>query len=130
MMARCSHCRRWRDRSAFGWARGRKRALPGWCAECKAKAERLRRVTLGDRYRAQGRAYYRANREKYLAKMAARRAVLAGKITPPARCECCAKRRKLEKHHAHGYARRFWLTVAWLCRSCHALAHAERRRIA
>ena len=39
-----------------------------------------------------------------------------------ASCEWC-DRGPTEAHHYLGYERQYWLTVRWLCRSCHLTTH-------
>lgn len=52
------------------------------------------------------------------------KAVRDGVLVRPDRCELCGSARKpISAHHYKGYAKRYWLTVQWLCRACHGKAH-------
>jgi hypothetical protein len=62
--------------------------------------------------------------EKYEGRAAFLRALRAGELVRPARCELCGAGGRIEGHHFKGYARRYWLTVEWLCVRCHRGAHA------
>lgn len=56
--------------------------------------------------------------------MAVRRAVKRGEIEKVEKCIRCGQG-PTEAHHYRGYARKFWLYVLWLCRSCHRLDHTS-----
>lgn len=49
--------------------------------------------------------------------------IKAGKLTKPEECSKCFRRKpeinRIEGHHHLGYAREHWLTVTWVCSSCH-----------
>ncbi len=62
-------------------------------------------------------------KEKQRAREAVKRAVKAGKLVKPDRCEGCGETAmKLQAHHGD-YAKQ--LDVDWLCIDCHALRHCE-----
>jgi len=68
------------------------------------------------------------NRDKYRARQAVRRAVKAGKLDKPARCQLCGtspeRRESLHAHH-HDYSKP--LEVEWLCKKCHSKEHVKLR---
>ncbi len=76
------------------------------------------------------RRHGRKQRQKstYLER-AARRALNAavknGQIAKPSYCSRCGKTCRVYGHHHCGYERQFWLTVYWLCGSCHAASHGR-----
>lgn len=65
---------------------------------------------------------YQAHPEKSLAISAVGRAVARGDLVRPSVCSRCGKVCFPDGHH-HSYAREDWLSVEWLCRSCHRTIH-------
>jgi hypothetical protein len=78
---------------------------------------RYRARNPGQHY-ARTRAWIEANREKRNAHAKVRRAVLAGKITRPDRCQECGRECVPQAHHGD-YSKP--LDVAWLCPPCHSI---------
>lgn len=67
------------------------------------------------------RAHQLLHREAHNARNAVGRAVRAGEIAKPAKCERCSKKTAdLEAHH---WDYREALDVRWLCPPCHAIVH-------
>lgn len=120
-MPLCTRCKTERDASEFGVDRSRTDGRQPWCFGCKRDYSRARR--------AAGRGgwdpeRYRANPEMFKAHVAVCRALKSGKLVKPSICPSChVWERKVEGHHYLGYEREHWLTVQWLCRSCHSLTH-------
>lgn len=86
----------------------------------------------GDAVRARNRRSAKAARERYPEKQAARKAVRRaldlGTLTIPAACEVCRAvpspdRRGGRTLHAHHDDYEQPLSVRWLCRACHVVAH-------
>lgn len=117
-MKRCLRCK---AKGPFGVDRRRPDGLAPYCKPCRATDSRVARAA-DPTYRRSERDRYRANPDKWKAKEYARRAVKSGKIAKADHCERCSGI-PVEMHHHRGYAREFWLTISWLCRSCHKLAH-------
>lgn len=62
------------------------------------------------------------NKEKVNAENKLRRAIIAGKVNKPEKCEICGKITKLEAHH-QDYSQP--LKVQFLCMTCHKLEHKK-----
>jgi hypothetical protein len=62
----------------------------------------------------------RQRQQKRKARQCVNNAVNRGKLRRPTRCGACGSACRPQAHHHRGYARRFWLDVAWLCAGCHA----------
>lgn len=111
-----------------------------WKRSNNARARELNRqsaIKHRDKINARQRRYYKANRLRILARhkkyahpnrlnatQTVCRAVKAGILHRPAECSQCRKPCKPQAHHHKGYARENWLSIQWLCHSCHGLAHA------
>ena len=52
-------------------------------------------------------------------------AIAAGSLVRPDRCSDCGKECKPDGHHHLGYEQENWLSVQWLCRTCHRKADAK-----
>lgn len=91
--------------------------------------ERIIRDTIHDNLRGIVRyekpVKSREERRKERARRLVTRAVKAGKLERPKRCEHCAEARRLNAHH-EDYSRP--LAVAWLCQNCHSARHVELRK--
>lgn len=72
-----------------------------------------------ERVYARSRAYIKANPEKVRAWKAVERAVRAGRLTRPERCDC-GRDARVTAHH-DDYSRQ--LDVLWLCAACHKARH-------
>lgn len=119
----CPRCTRDKPLDEFGVDRARADGRTPWCMLCRAADARSRRRNRTPSERqldaTRFRARYRAEPEKWKAKVAVARAVAAGKLTKPAKCERCGnEHRRLEARHTAGYERENWLVVEWCCRSC------------
>lgn len=57
-------------------------------------------------------------------------AIENGELVRPDVCpECGLSDYGIEAHHHKGYAKKYWLDIVWLCKSCHMQAHATENRI-
>ena len=72
---------------------------------------------------ARQRAYQQRFPEREAAKQIHGRAIRAGEIRRPARCEECGERKYVEGHH-EDYFRPLY--VVWLCKACHAALDGGR----
>lgn len=115
----CPVCRETRPWTAFGISR--RDGQSATCKPCRAARMRQWRKANPDLVRLDNHTRYRRNPAIYKAKVAVRRAVLRGTLTKPHRCRC--GQTPVEAHHYRGYHKTHWLTVQWLCRSCHTLVH-------
>lgn len=61
---------------------------------------------------------------KAAARAAVKSAVSIGALARPEACSDCGTRGDVDAHHP-SYAPDRWLDVVWLCRRCHAAAHAR-----
>lgn len=137
----CSKCHLSKSRSEFTRHTKPADGLNWWCRPCANAAVRAARLRNIDYYReydrvramgpereaslAKSRARHVAkHRERLVATNAANNAVRDGKLSPPAGCQRCGARKRLEKHH-DDYSKP--LDVAWLCKPCHFIADASRR---
>jgi hypothetical protein len=66
----------------------------------------------------------RASLEKYAARERVRRAVQAGRLVRPDRCEGCELSVPVQAHH-DDYSKP--LEVRWLCPACHVAIHVRER---
>jgi len=106
---------------AFGVDRSRASLRSAYCRSCKAFISWDRR-RLGLE-RSSHRERYAANPDAFKAHNAVRRAVREGRLVRPEVCpQCGFAGRPVEAHH-ESYAPADWLTVTWLCRSCHTIRH-------
>jgi hypothetical protein len=80
-------------------------------------AEAYERFEAGAQLTASERDVIRRNAHGAVAK-----AIAAGKLARPDRCEDCRRRRTTQAHH-ESYIREMWLEVEWLCHACHAQRH-------
>ena len=79
-----------------------------------------------EKYNAQCKKYRDANREKFAAYRKFKRALKAGILHRPDKCQRCGKKCKPDAHHHNGYDKP--LDVLWLCRQCHVDSHAMTRQ--
>jgi len=79
-----------------------------------------------DNHRVGGRPR-RITNPRQRARIAVGNAVKLGGLVKPAVCEICGKG-PVQAHHYRGYAKRYWLTVKWLCADCHREADKEEQR--
>lgn len=96
------------------------------------EAEKLKRRIYAKEYRKResNRRYMveyqtrwrRKNRQKVYARRAVWRAIKAGKLLKPDKCNNCKVKCVPEGHHAD-YSK--WLEVTWLCLKCHLSTHKE-----
>lgn len=116
----------------------RKRKLYAENAEYrKAMLEKRRRYKQSKEY---AREYWLKNRERLLKKKKQLRhdnpeknrahgavscAIKNGILFAPDRCSKCNRESKIQAHHYRGYARKYWLDVKWLCKSCHRIEDAK-----
>src|SRR6516165_1410733 len=77
------------------------------------------RLRIEDRLRMRRLRKLPAYQRKIKARTAVHNAVRDGKLKKLDRCESCNRKTKLQGHHFRGYAKKNWLCVRWLCRSCH-----------
>lgn len=63
------------------------------------------------------------NKPKRNAKEAVRKALKHNLITKPLYCENCDTGGLLHAHHYKGYIKKYYLTIKWLCPSCHKKQH-------
>lgn len=94
---------------------------PDRVSESCRKYRDSNREKVRDSHRKSKVKWKAANREKHLAQMALYRAVRAGRLIRPDRCEFCGSECKPHGHH-RDYSRR--LDVIWLCEPCHKTEHA------
>jgi len=73
------------------------------------------------KYNAQIKKYQAANKEKFVAYRKVRKALKAGILIRPEKCERCDATSKIDAHHHKGYEHP--LEVLWLCRQCHVDQH-------
>ncbi len=73
--------------------------------------------------------YYVRNAKKNRARTDVARAIRAGTLVRPRRCEQC-KSLNPQAHHHKGYARKNALDVLWLCQPCHFKAHRSYYKLA
>lgn len=118
----CSDCGGTED---FGVDRSRPDSQSVYCRPCKAKRTKDWRGSVDDagRQRDAYHANIADNRRKAAARAAVRRAVKRGNVARASECAYCGRTKNLEMHHYLGYAREHWLTVRWVCRSCHQVDH-------
>jgi hypothetical protein len=95
---------------------------PEVCTTCRTAHQRAYYVANRDKYITQAAAYRDAQRTRISAASAVAYAIRMGQLEPEP-CFTCG-RLKAEAHHA-SYARDMWLMVTWLCRSCHRQVHQE-----
>lgn len=95
-----------------------------FCRECNTKRMKEYRNTSIGKKRTKS-ANIRTTKKHYgkqMARLAVYRAVKAGKLYKPSRCEDCGNNESLFAHHPD-YSKP--LDVLWLCRGCHALIHKK-----
>lgn len=68
--------------------------------------------------------YLDANPNKRKAKKAVNKAISRGKLERGSCCEKCGSTKNLHGHH-DSYEPEHWLTVRWLCCSCHGAYHRK-----
>ena len=133
-MKQCRHCGQEKPLVDFRRDNNLLDGHRGTCKECAAIADRNYRKTItperkaswtrayrtkhADRIREQRRRWRIANREKFRAHNAVKRAIRDGLMLPGS-CEVCEKR-PAEAHH-DDYAK--WLDVRWLCPFHHHQEH-------
>lgn len=75
------------------------------------------------------RKWGRLNPDAIQARNAIIEAIRRGRLCRPRRCSRCgALHPKISGHHDN-YEKKYWLTVRWLCPSCHKSFHAQWRRV-
>lgn len=55
-------------------------------------------------------------------------AIKKGEVIKLTYCQSCLNdfpKEQIHGHHFKGYSKNYWLTVLWLCASCHTKAHRE-----
>ena len=100
-------------------------------AEYRARERAYSKLPANRERQALKAAAYRAhNRDKVLARHAARRALVLGELTKPDRCEWCgqpAESRELACHHWRGYSPIHWLDVRFVhTNTCHLACECVR----
>lgn len=133
-MKHCSHCKQLKSFEAFPRDRSTKTGYNKWCRECvRQKDSKPDRVEARRNYEhtERGRSRRQNYPEKVLAGNLLRKAVKAGKMVRPHKCEVCNETPKnrlgkpmIEAHH-HDYSKPF--DVIWLCKLCHAAEHSRIR---
>jgi hypothetical protein len=112
----CKVCQTWLPLDAFYRDR---RMSHGRMSECPACISR-RRAGKNTRPRIR-------DLEKNRARRAVEYRVAQGHLVKPDRCSKCGRSTKwLDAHHHNGYSEAHKLDIVWLCRWCHAAAHAQR----
>jgi hypothetical protein len=138
-MKACFKCGAEKPRAAFYAHPKMSDGLLGKCKDCTRLDVRANRLAHLDRIREydnrraktpEGRARRtagtRAWRQKHPGRSAAHLAAQRAAKVAPLRCRHCGEDRRLERHHPDYSNPRL---VMWLCKPCHALADAIRRRI-
>lgn len=116
----CRKCGRWLSLDYF---KKRSRGLFGPCKGCRRTHDRLRRKprteVQKERHRLAVAAYRKTHRQKYVARIAVRQAILNNQLQRPDTCQSCGSQTSgIEAHH-DDYSKP--LDVRWLCIDCHAL---------
>ena len=130
----CSHCKAVKPVADFPRDRSTKTGYNKWCRECvRNKDAKPARVESRRAYEHTEKGKTRRERypERELAGNILRKAVKAGQIVRPGKCQECssAPRNRLghvmiEAHHPD-YSKP--LDVMWLCKPCHAAEHSRMR---
>lgn len=111
----CYKCKNWKPQAQFGIDKNRGDGLAAVCFTCRRVAVRKRRK---DQAPSQKVANQATNAIRYAVKCG--RMVKATELP----CHDCGKPAQVYHHHL-GYARRHWLDVIPLCKSCHTKRHWE-----
>lgn len=78
-----------------------------------------------DVQRKGNRKWYQANKERYGAWSAVKRAVRKGILIKPLFCTKCMRTDlRIDAHHYAGYDKSNWLNIVWLCSACHEWQHS------
>lgn len=102
------------------------------CVECERKKGRADYKLKKAREKARKRKFEERRTPmgmlKALAHKAVKQALKEGTLEKPLKCQRCFEDEDVQGHHV-SYEKRNWLKVRWLCRSCHAKADEERRKL-
>lgn len=136
---RCKTCDQIKPADAFSFERFSHLGRKASCKRCLAAKARAARRNDPERARRAARRYSerhaerekrdrdrrrRASLEKYAARERVRRAVQAGRLVRPDRCEGCELSVPVQAHH-DDYSKP--LEVRWLCPACHVAIHVRER---
>lgn len=131
----CFKCRETKPLTGFYRHKGMKDGHLNKCKTCARAESTQNRNRSIERYRnydrergnrqtaKDTREYRKGNPEKQKCHAAVARAVKAGKLNKPDRCERCGSQANLEGHH-EDYTKP--LDVIWLCSICHRSEHKEK----
>ena len=123
IMVMCPRCRVEKGLEEFGRNRAAKTGRQVYCFECRRQRAREDR-----RFAEDPPNRYARNPSMFKAHVAVARAIQSGRLERPAVCPVCqVGGRLVEAHHWLGYAKRYWLRVRWMCRSCHHRLHRNDR---
>jgi len=140
MHKRCSKCGETKPVSDFGRRKASKDGLQIWCKKCTNGYARKWGRENADHVSKTHRAYYRANREKWVEdretyrerhpdKISARNtvnnALYRGEIAKPDSCEDCGRLTESRRLHAHHDDYSKPLEVKWKCLRCHWDEHRQ-----
>ncbi len=95
----------------------------------EAGVEWWRQYRRGEPYRSIHRDAVARERARHPERTAARsavsNAVLSGKLTKQP-CHRCGSTDRIQGHHHMGYEKEHWLSVEWLCVTCHQREHGAK----